>query len=255
MSRPANFRALLAAGAALLVFGAQAQDVTKPEPIAAAPANVQFFAGFWNRTESDMGMPPARPSAAFKPQAAAQYDVLVKNSLTGVFQTSRTSGCTPMGWPEMLGLGAHFEANADYITQFGGEGPSVRFIWLNKKHHPSGVEQHPTFSGDDIGHWEGDTLVVDIVGVDPTNEQIYGMSFNDPQLHATERYRMIDSNTFELKTTIVSPKALYKPWNYREVYKRQAMPTQIFYCTTPLAGQSLDLTPPEGGYIPPGAKD
>jgi hypothetical protein len=72
----------------------------------------------------------------------------------------------------------------------------------------------PSNRGDGVGHWEGDTLVVDKTNFTDTS-WIYAegrVSFHSDSLHIVERYRRVDANTLEVDATLEDPKVLTKPW-------------------------------------------
>ena len=72
----------------------------------------------------------------------------------------------------------------------------------------------PSYRGDSVGHWEGDTLVVDSTNFTDVN-WIYAegqVSFHSDALHIVERYRRVDANTLEIEAIIEDPKVLTKPW-------------------------------------------
>ena len=76
--------------------------------------------------------------------------------------------------------------------------------------HPDDIE--PSFMGDSVAHWEGDTLVVDVVGFN-TQTWISGVgSVHTERLHVVERYRFVDSQTVVMEATVEDPGALTKPW-------------------------------------------
>ena len=64
--------------------------------------------------------------------------------------------------------------------------------------------------GDSIGHWEGDTLVVDSVGFNDKTE-INGYRHTD-KLHIVERFRRPDVNTLQYEATLEDPNVFVKPW-------------------------------------------
>jgi hypothetical protein len=86
-----------------------------------------------------------------------------------------------------------------------GEG----FTWVipitNNPHLPGNVRQR---YGDARGHWEGDTLVVDIINFNGRNE--YRGSREN--LHLIERYRRIDADTLSIQVTIDDPTTWTRPW-------------------------------------------
>ena len=72
----------------------------------------------------------------------------------------------------------------------------------------------PSYRGDSVGHWEGDTLVVDSTNFNSENWLFdHGnVSFYSDALHVIERYRRVDANTLEIATTIEDPKLTTQPW-------------------------------------------
>jgi hypothetical protein len=72
----------------------------------------------------------------------------------------------------------------------------------------------PSNRGDGVGHWEGDTLVVDKTNFTDTS-WIYAegrVSFHSDSMHLVERYHRVDANTLEIEATIEDSKVLTKPW-------------------------------------------
>ena len=79
---------------------------------------------------------------------------------------------------------------------------------------PHRDEVAPSYHGDSVGRWEGDTLVVDTRNFNGQNWVMdHGnVSFYSDALHLVERYRRLDANTLEINTTIEDPGALTQPW-------------------------------------------
>jgi hypothetical protein len=158
--------------------------------------------------------------------------------------------------PDMMVFGFNVWATADYLVVYGGYG-TVRPVWLNRTTHTPANKLFATYQGESIGRWDGDTLVIDTMGLEASNEITYALSLNDPDMHIIERWRMLSVGELEVETTIESSKSLTKPWTYTVVYGRRPsddLVGPITYCDRPTVNGSLDLTPPEGGYVPPGAK-
>lgn len=93
-----------------------------------------------------------------------------------------------------------------------------RSIYL-KRGHPAKLE--PTWLGDSVGRWEGDTLVVDTVGFnDSTWLNDAGAQHSDA-LHLVERIRPVVSGEYlEYKVTAEDPKTLAEPYTYTRYYKK-----------------------------------
>ena len=87
-----------------------------------------------------------------------------------------------------------------------------RAIPIDGRPHPDDVE--PTYMGDSVGHWEGDTLVVDVVNFKAGGWLAPGV-FHSDALHLTERYARIDRDQLNYEATIDDPKVFTKPWMTR----------------------------------------
>jgi hypothetical protein len=95
-----------------------------------------------------------------------------------------------------------------------------RTIYTDGRDHPKDLD--PTWMGNAVGHWEGDTLVVDTVGFnDKTWIDRAGHPHSD-QLHVIERIRRTDHDTLQDDITIDDPKAYTKPWTTRKMFKLHA---------------------------------
>jgi hypothetical protein len=72
----------------------------------------------------------------------------------------------------------------------------------------------PSYRGDSVGHWEGDTLVVDETNFTDSNWMFAegNVSFHSDALHIVERYRRVDATTLEVDAVVEDPKVLTGPW-------------------------------------------
>jgi len=87
-----------------------------------------------------------------------------------------------------------------------------RAIPIDGRGHPEDVE--PTYMGDSVGHWDGNTLVVDVTNFKEGGWLASGV-FHSDQLHLTERYTRIDRDQMNYEVTIDDPKVFTKPWTMR----------------------------------------
>jgi len=78
--------------------------------------------------------------------------------------------------------------------------------------HPDGLS--PSFIGDSVGHWDGNTFVVDVVGFKPGGWLTGGLVTSDA-LHLVERYTRVDKDQINYEVTIEDPKVLTKPFTQR----------------------------------------
>jgi len=105
---------------------------------------------------------------------------------------------------------------------------TIRRIYTDGRGHEPDPE--PTYSGDSIGHWEGDTLVIDTVGIREKSEYFRGIKTSG-QAHVVERIRKADQDHMLVDTVIVDPGALSKPWHYSFTYRRsEAGFIESYYC-------------------------
>ena len=91
---------------------------------------------------------------------------------------------------------------------------SVRHIYTDGRPHPPADELWPMSQGDSIGHWQGDTLVVDTVSIrSPIYLQGAGVPFvpMSNELRSVERIRMVSKDQMEIQFTVEDPIALTKP--------------------------------------------
>ena len=100
---------------------------------------------------------------------------------------------------------------------------AVRHIYTDGRSHPPVDELWPTLMGDSIGHWEGDTLVVETIA---TRNRLYMGELSgyfvpmSDQLHFTERIRRINPNQMQIDYTVEDPVALTKPIHTTIKYAR-----------------------------------
>jgi hypothetical protein len=96
-----------------------------------------------------------------------------------------------------------------YIFQTGGP-HSFRPIYMDGRAHPKDLD--PSYYGHSVGRWEGDTLVVDTVGI---NERGWIDAYGSPttkQLHLIERFTRVNFRQMRYEITIDDPGAYTAPW-------------------------------------------
>lgn len=132
------------------------------------------------------------------------------------------ASCHPGGVPGYLVMG---RVNPMYIVQgprtvvFINEGgPEVRHIYLDVPHtaHP-----RPSPYGESVGHYEGDTLVVDTVGLSADTFIDNYRTPHTTQEHVIERYRLINGgNGLQVDIRVEDPGAFNMAWSARQVYRK-----------------------------------
>lgn len=128
-----------------------------------------------------------------KPEAAEIVKKRGEISISGRNFPDPSNSCGQYNPPYTFTMQLGFEMlrQKDSITILYNQDDQVRRIRLNSA-HPANVK--PSAMGDSIGHYEGDTLVVDTVGIEvsPLSMTDHYGSPNSPALHVVERYRLID---------------------------------------------------------------
>ena len=128
-----------------------------------------------------------------KPEAAATVKKFGEMSMAGITYPNPANQC----WPEPVpfiykNFGMQMLQKPDEITIMYDEGPDVRHVRMNQP-HPAQVT--PSWYGDSVGHYEGDTLVIDTIGTRTDRPfamiDLYGTPYTKA-LHVVERYRLID---------------------------------------------------------------
>ena len=104
----------------------------------------------------------------------------------------------------------------------------VRHVYTDGRAHDT--RSAPTWMGDSIGRWDGDTLIVDTLNFnDMTWIDRRGLPHGEG-LHVVERFRRVDQNTLEVGITVEDPQAYAKPWS-----------TQLRYTLRPPEWRILEL--------------
>jgi hypothetical protein len=131
-------------------------------------------------------------SPILKPQAAEVVKKHGEISIGGTPYPTPSNQCSPGGVPFVLwNIGMQMLQQPDTITILYSNDHEVRHVRMNQP-HPAQVT--PSWYGDSVGHYEGETLVIDTVGVKigPLSMiDMYGTP-HSPALHVAERYRLLD---------------------------------------------------------------
>jgi hypothetical protein len=87
---------------------------------------------------------------------------------------------------------------------------AFRIIHMDGKPHPEGNIR--LFEGDSRGHWEGDSLVVDVANQNDKTWFDMEANFHSEDIHVVEKFTPVDSNTIKYEATITDPKVFTRPW-------------------------------------------
>jgi hypothetical protein len=125
--------------------------------------------------------------------------------------------CDPMGYPRLYtyNYGFEFLQLPDRTLQFFELNHTWRTIWTDGRKLPENPPE-PHWLGWNIGHWDGDTFVVESTGFDERSwidgvEPDGGWPHSD-QMRVVERYRRVNYGTLEVQLTVTDPKTYTQPW-------------------------------------------
>ena len=118
--------------------------------------------------------------------------------------------CMPLAGPQAFAVPYQFQLvqSAHTLVIMNGYPGTFRAIPLDGGPHPP--DPDPTWMGDSIGHWDGDTLVVDSVGFNDKTE-INGYKHTD-KLHIVERFSRPTPEALQYEATMEDPNVFDKPW-------------------------------------------
>jgi len=168
-----------------------------------------------------------------QPWAAEQMRKANEEVLAGKIGFTARARCWPAGVPAFLTypvVPIYFIQSPKEVLMIWGQDFQVRRVHLDVPHSR---DPAPSWYGESVGHYEnGDTLVVDTIGM---NDKTYVDNYRTPhttQLHVVERFQLIDGGTWlEVHARIEDPGAFTTPWNAVQRYRRvEQDPIQELVC-------------------------
>jgi hypothetical protein len=218
-----RLRAIAAcSGLALGLFAAEALAQTAeppPKPWPEPNNNPRDFNGIWSPARGNGRLRPVDGSELpFQPWAKKLNDerVAAESGNTPLVNTSTL--CLPSGTPRIMTAPypVKFITLPKEVVMLFEVQHLMRFVFLGEQ-HPKDLD--PTFMGHSVGHWDGDTLVVDTVALkDFTSLDQYDLP-KSGEIHVVERLKKINGGKqIEDLITIDDPKAYTKPWTAKVVF-------------------------------------
>jgi len=217
-----NAGRLVAGSALMIVVAVTASAQRGPTAIRRAADGKPDLSGVWQSggvsLYGDQGRagPPAGPRGAAPPprREPPQYQewaAAKQKTLTAVDDPA--AHCLLPGVPRITSMPMPFEIvqTPKRVIILYEAFHAFRIIPLDDRlQHPDDVT--PTWMGDSVGRWEGDTLVVDAVGFNDKTWLGGVGTIHTESLHVVERYTPNADGTLAYEATITDPKALTKPW-------------------------------------------
>ncbi len=162
--------------------------------------------------------------ASMLPWAQAKFDANTAELKRGrPITTDPIFRCEPGGMPRAYQMQIHpFEIVQipGRILLFYEAAHNWRTIWMDGRELSRGADASP-WMGYSVGHWEGETLVVNTIGFNDKTWLDRDGHPHSADLHVVERVHRVDHDTLQLEVTINDPKAYTRSWTMRGTYKLQ----------------------------------
>jgi len=188
---------------------------------------------------------PDRARSEFLTSTAAAAPYLPRYAARAKAPKDNAALCLPTGMPGIMAvpLGFEFLFTPGRVTILVEEGPTIRRIFTDGRSHR--IDPDVTFAGDSIGHWEGNTLVIDTTAIKAKSEYFRGVKTSG-QAHVVERISRVDHDHMLVDTLVEDPGALASPWHYSFTYVRSDTGfIESYYCDDNRdANGEPDLKPP-----------
>src|ERR1041385_3994901 len=200
----------------------KANDKFKPEGM---PYNNHDLSGVWGYAQNPLGplqtftkkVPPMTEWAKERFNATLTEYTADGTKISNI--KAPLLICDPLGWPRLFtyNYGFEFIVLPDRVLQFIEWGHSWRPIWTDGRKLPD-TPPDLRFMGWNVGHWDGDTLIVESNGYDDrswVNEnypEVTGGLVHSDEMRLVERWRRTSYSSLEGQITIYDPKAYTEPW-------------------------------------------
>jgi hypothetical protein len=176
------------------------------------------------------------PGVREHPPYNAEWEAIYKKHLDlrdkDMFPDVITNCGVPVGFPRVFNVPDPYEfvVRPEQVWVLTENGPNILRIYTDGRKHLA--DQWETYTGDSVGHWEGDTLVFTTVALKGSrdNDSILdrtGLVLSD-KAHATTRMRKSNDTTIEVQMTIEDPKALTKPWVVTKQFRKLPAQTRLY---------------------------
>lgn len=160
---------------------------------------------WWSPRTVDPGKPQ------FLPKAVAVAKEIADNNR----KDSPQAHCLPSAATRLGPVYEMVQSPAITVVISDDDSPGFHQIYTDGRAHPK--DPNPAWYGNSVGHWEGDTLIVDRVAFDPRVWLDQDAHPHSDKLHIVERYRRPDLGHLETEITVEDPGVLIEPWTMKRV--------------------------------------
>jgi hypothetical protein len=191
-------------------------------PRAGVPPNPdpKNFEGVWwlRGYEYLLGPSPGVP-APLKPQYIELLKKRIREKNAGTPETDTSTACFPHGMPRLMESPYPIEIvqTPGRVTFLHEVAHEVRRIYLDQQ-HPANLKD--TFLGHSVGHWEGDTLVVDTTNFNGKTWLNEGSEIVSYAEHVVERFTPVSPDKIAYEATIDDPVVYTRPWTIAVSFNR-----------------------------------
>jgi hypothetical protein len=171
---------------------------------------------FAGPNNAQLPRPQQKNQPPYKPEYMKKVQALAATMYGGSTNEDPMVQCKPLGVPRGSFGSMHIVQNPSFIAILFEAPMNDRIIYTDGRPHPKDIET--SFMGHSIGHWEGDTLVVDVAGLNDetwyaggvNSDMIYSTIHSDKE-HVIERWT-VKPNEILYEATVEDPVMLAKPW-------------------------------------------
>ncbi len=182
-------------------------------------------AGCWRPPAGGL-RPPGRPASwrprftrppppQLTPPYAQKFAEWSRKFETGTQEPDSVTRCLAFGIARFGTMPMEIIQTPGQITMNLGVLHDIRRIYMDGIGHTIGAE--PSFNGDSVGRWEGDTLVVETNNIRAGTIDRDGIPYSD-KLTVVERIRRVSATRMEIETTLTDPEAFVVPYTIKRAY-------------------------------------
>lgn len=196
-----------------------------------------FTTGIWVRENSmptgDRALPPVIDAGGHPLNAVAagiplKPNLVAKANEAAQKQATGGGSCEPAGVVLDSGERFYFAKDAIVIGGWADWYNAWRRVYMNRTGHG---DPEPSYFGDSVGRWEGDTLIIDTVAIRAEAQLARGLPLDSTATHVVERFHLTAPDTMELKKTVENPELLSKPWTTTTIlHRKQSEEFTEAYC-------------------------
>jgi len=214
-----------------ILFAVLAVVLALPALVPAQSTKTPDFTGAWGTFRAGRGggdpklNPPPAGELVLKPEYAKPYEARraaeADANKRGEQLANSGAQCIPYGVPTMMSVAVYpveIVQTAKQMTIISEAFSEVRRVYLDRPQIPL-EDVPPGYYGRSVGKWDGDTLVVDTIGIKTSVGGYRGMPHSE-KMRITERFKLVAPDVMHDQITIDDPVVLEKPMVYTLAYRR-----------------------------------